>query len=379
MGPTGQTMPRKKKPGSNYQKSTCEDVYYKADPPLLVRDPIPRQGLMEFLDSREMKAMGSDCRKSYIDMYIANEEDPSSIDRYGWIVLIVVLAQGKISLYRPECMFTGFNAADCLASIPVENIALSAIDPKLGILDLCSPTINYRFRSQQQGDVARWQHAIMNGATPGMERLWDDDFEESDNTIWSQLQQRNRAHGGLESALAKPADRLEKSEEDAMLELFCSIGDCPKDLSDKDHLDAADLISWSAQRMNLVKDQKLKAKLSDQVTPAYCIQAHEQGMTHDNESVGRMTFPVFKRAMCNYDSELREIVLAMLKTFPDMERWQYVEAVTGELTTSEFIYMYHLHMGDVVKACRHQLHESSEGSDVITNNAAVMRVWLEGV
>merc|ERR1712232_162844 len=94
---------------------------------------------------------------------------------------------------------------------------------------------------------------------------------------------------------------------------------------------------------------------------------------------GRVTFNVFKKSMCDHNSTLRKIVLACLDTFPDVERWQYLEAIVGELSKPEFILMYHMHMTDVVKACRNQLHDERTEDDQITNNKKVAQVWLSGV
>lgn len=193
------------------------------------------------------------------------------------------------------------------------------------------------------------------------------------------LNQRSSKNGGLESAIAKPADKLEAAEDTLLLELFCSIGGFDTERKDKDSMDGSDLVSWAANRLNLVKDKAKLDELLATVTAESCEDAVQNGMVHDTDSEGRMTYDVFKRAMCDHNSEMRSIVMSMLDTFPKMERWQYLEAISGELTKAEFILMYHMHMSDVVKACRNQLHEDRQDDDVITNNKKVAQVWLAGV
>jgi len=375
------TMPRKKKPGSNMTKMVASDIYFhpKQGPPLLVRDPVPKRGLLEFLDSRVMH--GKSARESYIEMCITHEKDPNAIEKMPWLELFVVCERGTINFYRPQCMFTGFTKADALASIPVENITETNIDTKLGMLDFGTANQVYRLRSQQQGDVAKWQAGVMQSAAPGMERLddFDDDYDDEDDDIYTILNTNKRSNGGLYSALAKPADKLESAEEALLMELFCSIGGFDKDMKDKDFMNGGDLIGWCANRMNLVKDKKKLNELLAMVTAESCEDAALAAMIHDTEGEGRITFDVFAKAMCDFTSPMREIVLAMLDTFPPMERWQYLEAISGQLSKPEFILMYHMHMTEVVKACRNQLHDDRHENDEITNVKRVAEVWLTGV
>merc|ERR1711998_547546 len=170
MGVRSGAMPRrKKKPGQNYSKEVAEDLYYLHDPPLLVRDPTPRKGLLEFLDIRDMTALqsvhGDDAKQSYIQMVIEAEQSSTALEKYRWVELFVVCAHGMISLYRPERMVTGFTSADALASIPVDEVKVAGSDARLGILDLCTPARVYRFRSQQLGEVSKWSQDIMKSTT----------------------------------------------------------------------------------------------------------------------------------------------------------------------------------------------------------------------
>jgi hypothetical protein len=362
-------------------KNVAQDIYYKpkSGPPLLVRDPTPRRGLLEFLDMRAMA--GRPAKDSYIEMCIDFDKDPNALEKLPWLELFVVCERGSINLYRPECMFTGFTVSDALASIPVENIFEANVDTKMGLLDLHTEQQVYRFRSQQKSEVSRWQHAVMQSATPGMERLddYDDDYDDEEPSIWKAINQRKTANGGLESALAKPADKLEAAEESLLLELFCSIGGFDKERKDKDFIDDADLMQWAGNRLNSVKDKAKLEQLLDLATPENCTDAVDGAMIHDEDQEGRVTFNVFKKSMCDHNSALRKIVLACLDTFPDVERWQYLEAIVGELSKPEFILMYHMHMTDVVKACRNQLHDERTEDDQITNNKKVAQVWLSGV
>jgi len=350
-----------------------------------VRDPTPRKGLLEFLDVREMNAMeaanGNDGKSSYIQMVVAHEQSAAALEKYRWLELYVVCAHGQISLYRPECMVTGFTAADALASIPVDEIYETAIDPTIGILDFYTKARVYRFRSQQQGEVAKWMHDVMMNATPGMERFWDDDDdfddEEEEASIWQLINRRKATNGGLESALSKPADKLEAAEEGVLQSLFNTISQAD---DDKDDMVAGDLIRWAGTRMNMVTDKKQLNKLLEMVTAEACDAAIKDSLAlHDEDSDGRVTFGVFKQSMCTYGSPLRKVVLAMLDTFPGMERWEYLQAVVGQLSKSDYLLMYHSHMVNVQRACRKQLNDKTSDSETITNNAKIAEIYLTGV
>jgi len=345
----------------------------------MVRDPTPRRGLLEFLDMRHNPDM--DAKAAYTQMCVDYEADPDSIDKLPWIELFMVSQGGLINFYRPECMFTGFTMSDALASVPVDSIHECDIDARLGYMEMHTAQQVYRFRSQQKREVSQWQHDVMQSASPGMERLddFDDDYDDEAPSIWKLLNQRSGSNGGLQSAIAKPADKLETAEESLLLELFCSIGGFNKDCRDKDFMDGSDLISWAANRLNLVKDKAKLNQLLITVTAESCEDATVKAMVHDTDGEGRITFNVFKKAMCDHNSGLQTIVMAMLDTFPKMERWQYLEAISGQLTKAEFILMYHMHMTDVVKACRNQLDDGRQDDDVITNNKKIAQVWLAGV
>jgi len=382
------TMPRSKKPGANMTKNIAQDAYFKPKdkdgnpmPPLMVRDPKPKRGLLEFLDMRHSFGDNMSAKESYVQMCVDHAANPDSFDRLPWYELFVVCERGNVNLYRPECMFTGYTMSDALASIPVDLIFETDIDRKLGYIEMHTKQQVYRFRASQAQESAQWQRDIMQGASPGMERLddFDDDYDDEEPSIWKLLNQRSGNNGGLTSAIAKPADKLEAAEDTLLLELFCSIGGFDAERKDKDFMDGSDLVSWAANRLNLVKDKAKLDELLATVTAESCEEAVKNGMVHDTDSEGRMTFDVFKRGMCDPNSEMRSIILSMLDTFVKMERWEYLEAISGELTKAEFILMYHMHMSDVVKACRNQLHEDRQDDDVITNNKKVAQVWLAGV
>jgi hypothetical protein len=394
-------MPRKKKPGANLTKKVAQDIYYKTAAgkanPLMVRDPIPKRGLLEILDCRVMNGLtgGAEpkCRTykekvrsnaahdSYIQMCIDYEKDPNRIEKLRWIEVFAVCDGGKLTLFQPNCMFTGFTASDALGTIPIDNVFEANVDNKMNILDVHTDQQVYRFRSQQKRDVPNWQNCIMNGAMWGMEVNsldWDDD-EDEDASIWKAINQRKAATGGLASALAKPADKLEIAEDNLLKELFCSSGGMDTSMSDKDFIDDQDLMQWAGNRMVTVKDKKKRGELEAMVTPEAIEEALSHAMVYDEENAGNVSFNVFKRSMCDFNSNLRRIVLALLDTFPNMERWEYLEAIFGELSKPEYILMYHMHMNRIVKACRNQLHDNRTDEDVITNNKNVAQVWLSGV
>merc|ERR1711977_6688 len=217
--------------------------------------------------------------------------------------------------------------------------------------------------------------------------------------MWEHLKEQNNASaGGLNSALSKPADRLEDSENMVLQSLFDNIKNCtsvdertgngskkmpdpnnPNKLIDGDYFDEADLMKWCSNRFNTVRDRKQREALEEIVNIDTIDEACTTCMKHDVDGVGRLTFDVFRRGMCDYTSTMRKVVLAMLNTFPDMERWQYLEAVSGELSKTDYIVMYHKHLTDVVKACRKQLKEDEDHVSFISNKEKVVKVYLSGI
>merc|ERR1711957_1085471 len=152
------TMPRSKKPGANMTKNIAQDAYFKPKdkdgnpmPPLMVRDPKPKRGLLEFLDMRHSFGDNMSAKESYVQMCVDHAANPDSFDKLPWYELFVVCERGNINLYRPECMFTGYTMSDALASIPVEAIFETNID---------------RFRANQAQESALWQKDITQSAAP---------------------------------------------------------------------------------------------------------------------------------------------------------------------------------------------------------------------
>jgi len=238
----------------------------------------------------------------------------------------------------------------------------------------------------------------MHGTMAGMEDFDPDEDIEDNVDIWKHLKEQDQTTGGLNSAISKPADRLEDSENAVLLELFNNIMNCtsvdektgngskkmpdpanPNKLIDADYFDEADLMKWCSNRFNTVRDQKQKEALEEIVNIETIDEACTGCMKHDTDNEGRLTFDVFRRGMCDYTSTMRKVVLAMLNTFPDMERWQYLEAVSGELSKTDYIVMYHKHLTDVVKACRKQLKEEGEHSSFIDNREKVCKAYLSGI
>jgi hypothetical protein len=292
-------------------------------------------------------------------------------------------------------MFTGFNTGDALASIYIPNINCCSVQPTLDLIEVQTESgKTYRFRSQQKGDVARWASAIINGTMAGMEsyNIEDDEIEgaNAEDAIWQKLGQKSLNSGGVDSAISKPADKLEESEDMVLQELFLTIVTCngpkkmpdpenPSRMIDADFFDSADLMKWCSNRFALVRDQKQKTALEEIVNFETIESAVDGCMRFDEDGDARLTYPIFRRGMCEFTSEIRRVVLTMLNTFAKMEDWQYLEKVTGELTTADYILMYHQHLQQVVKACRKQLHEKDEDQIYITNKEKMVQVYLNGI
>merc|ERR1712195_207006 len=334
------TMPRSKKPGANMTKNIAQDAYFKPKdkdgnpmPPLMVRDPKPKRGLLEFLDMRHSFGDNMSAKESYVQMCVDHAANPDSFDKLPWYELFVVCERGNINLYRPECMFTGYTMSDALASIPVEAIFETNIDRNLGYIEMHTAQQVYRFRANQAQESALWQKDITQSAAPGMESLddFDDDYDDEEPSIWKLLNQPSGNNGGLTSAIAKPADKLEAAEDTLLLELFCSIGGFDAERKDKDFMDGSDLVSWAANRLNLVKDKAKLDELLATVTAESCEEAVKNGMVHDTDSEGRMTFDVFKRTMCDPNSEMRSIILSMLDTFVKIAKMMTLSPTTRRL------------------------------------------------
>lgn len=359
-------------------------------PPAMVRDPTPKQGTLELQDIREVGQGTAAAEASFRAMCDAYGEDPVNWAKdYSWTELFVLIEGHKLYFFKPDAMFLGYNPADALASVPITSIDMASVQVKLNVLELHTKSDNvYRFRSEQKGDVSRWAAAITHGDIAGAYDVTDNEDEEL--SVWDKLGERSRGSGGLESAISKPADRLEESEDHLLQELFNTImncnGDKPKMVDpatgkrvDADFFDTADLMKWCSNRFSLVRDPKAKKELEQLINFESIEAAVVECMKHDEDNVERLTFPVFKRGMCDYTSGIRKIVLAMLATFPKLDEWEYLERLTGELTTADYILMYHTHLQQVVKASRKQMHQDDDSHTFITNKETLAKAQLSGV
>eukprot|EP00658_Telonema_sp_P-2_P080548 TRINITY_DN8035_c0_g1_i5.p1 TRINITY_DN8035_c0_g1~~TRINITY_DN8035_c0_g1_i5.p1 ORF type:complete len:421 (-),score=162.34 TRINITY_DN8035_c0_g1_i5:142-1404(-) len=384
-------MPAKE---SMYEYKTQRDGAFR---PLMIRDPFPKRGLLQFQATQQtgdgvasLEAM----KKAFLD------DSNASLGweyKFEWLELFVVIERSHLYFYRPECMFTGFNPRDALASIHIPEIINAETQSDLDILDLHTKSGKvYRFHSQQKGEVARWGFAIMHGSIYNADGADDEgaDGEDADNDIWKRLNERNQASGGLDSAISKPADRLEESENAVLRELFKTImnsnaaagsdkkmpnPDNPSRMIDADYFDTADLMKWCSNRLNACADKKRRKAIEKVVTQDSIEEAVNSCMVHDHENTGHLTYEVFRGGMCDFTSKMREVVLTMLNTFDKLEDWEYLEKVSGELTTQEYIVMYHRHLQQVAKACRKQLHQDDDEDVFITNKKQVIQAKLNGV
>eukprot|EP00658_Telonema_sp_P-2_P080546 TRINITY_DN8035_c0_g1_i1.p1 TRINITY_DN8035_c0_g1~~TRINITY_DN8035_c0_g1_i1.p1 ORF type:complete len:235 (-),score=110.09 TRINITY_DN8035_c0_g1_i1:169-828(-) len=147
----------------------------------------------------------------------------------------------------------------------------------------------------------------------------------------------------------------------------------------RDSFDTADLMKWCSNRLNACADKKRRKAIEKVVTQDSIEEAVNSCMVHDHENTGHLTYEVFRGGMCDFTSKMREVVLTMLNTFDKLEDWEYLEKVSGELTTQEYIVMYHRHLQQVAKACRKQLHQDDDEDVFITNKKQVIQAKLNGV